>query len=336
MNKSSFSLNTEYPEENEELLIQKLIDEFILLYQEENHPDKKPAPRGTHPKTIACARGEFIIEPNLSPDLRVGLFQESKTFPVWVRFSQTRVYEDNKRDNRSLSIKVMDVPGKKILPEAQWSHTQDFLMRSTPIFYIRNVRDFLELLQKRKTPLKFFFPSFHPKSWRLRELYLIVSQLKRFSNLLEIPYWGEVPYCFGTRTMKYAVKPQPGNVWKHKISPSSNFLNEVMAQFLQNKEAYFDFQIQFQTDPMKMPIEDATVEWDSRLSPFYKVATLKIHSQDINAQENKEQGENLSFNPWHALPEHKPLGGLNRARRHLYQIISTLRHERNHMEEKEP
>ncbi|HZN11736.1 MAG TPA: hypothetical protein VFC61_08660, partial [Blastocatellia bacterium] len=37
----------------------------------------------------------------------------------------------------------------------------------------------------------------------------------------------------------------------------------------------------------------------------------------------------LSFNPWHCLPEHRPLGNQNRARRRIYQELSQLRQSMN-------
>jgi hypothetical protein len=35
----------------------------------------------------------------------------------------------------------------------------------------------------------------------------------------------------------------------------------------------------------------------------------------------------MSFNPWHALPEHRPLGDMNRARREIYWAMSAFRRE---------
>ena len=67
-----------------------------------------------------------------------------------------------------------------------------------------------------------------------------------------------------------------------------------------------------------MPVEDPTVEWKS---PFIKVATLKLPSQTIDSPEQLEFCENLSFNPWHSLPEHEPLGGINRPRKQVYQEL---------------
>jgi hypothetical protein len=37
--------------------------------------------------------------------------------------------------------------------------------------------------------------------------------------------------------------------------------------------------------------------------------------------------ENLSWNPWNALSEHRPLGGINRARKVVYEDSALLRHK---------
>lgn len=44
----------------------------------------------------------------------------------------------------------------------------------------------------------------------------------------------------------------------------------------------------------------------------------------------------LSFNPWHALPEHKPLGAVNRIRRVVYTAVSKLWHQHNGVPRREP
>jgi hypothetical protein len=47
-------------------------------------------------------------------------------------------------------------------------------------------------------------------------------------------------------------------------------------------------------------------------------------------------GEQLSSTPWHALPEHRPLGSINRARRVVYDAVSKYRHEQNNEPRREP
>jgi hypothetical protein len=40
--------------------------------------------------------------------------------------------------------------------------------------------------------------------------------------------------------------------------------------------------------------------------------------------------------PWHALPEHKPLGSINRLRKVVYERISLTRHVLNNTDRTEP
>jgi hypothetical protein len=109
-----------------------------------------------------------------------------------------------------------------------------------------------------------------------------------------------------------------------------------MVNQLASRNAVFDFAVQFQIDPNKMPIEDPGITWDETLSPFRRVATLTIPAQTFDTPERREFGDNLSFNPWRCLPEHRPLGGISRARRQVYEALSKFRHETNQAPRVEP
>ena len=74
-----------------------------------------------------------------------------------------------------------------------------------------------------------------------------------------------------------------------------------------------------------MPIEDASVEWDVDDSPFVQVATLRIPPQDFATPGQMAWCEAIAFNPWFCLPEHRPLGNMNRARRRIYTELSKAR-----------
>ena len=78
-----------------------------------------------------------------------------------------------------------------------------------------------------------------------------------------------------------------------------------------------------------MPIEDAGKLWDEAESPFVKLATVQIQTQEFRTREREELAEVLSFSPGHALPAHAPLVGLNRARVKIYKALSAFRHERD-------
>ncbi|MDQ2826562.1 MAG: catalase, partial [Actinomycetota bacterium] len=94
--------------------------------------------------------------------------------------------------------------------------------------------------------------------------------------------------------------------------------------------------VQVRTNPASMPVEDPTTRWSERRSPFRKVATIRIPSQDFTSEARKSFAENLSFTPWHALAEHRPLGGINRVRRAVYDAVSEVRHQKNGVPRHEP
>ena len=76
-----------------------------------------------------------------------------------------------------------------------------------------------------------------------------------------------------------------------------------------------------------MPVEDASIEWSEHSAPFRKVATIVIPPQTFDTPARMTFCENLSYTPWHSLPEHRPIGGINRARKVVYEAISKMRHD---------
>ncbi|MBF0119025.1 MAG: catalase family protein [Desulfobacterales bacterium] len=293
--------------------------------------------RGAHPKHHGCVKAEFIVETNLSDELRVGIFKEASKYPAWIRFSNGsgEVQSDLKKDIRGIAIKVMNVEGKKLLEDEIDEKTQDFLLLSYPVLPIGIVSDFYKLIDAaiNKHPLWFFL---NPFSLHLREIKLFIDAARQHTNPLDIPYWSTTPYMFGTKAVKYSIKPTSNNLKEMPVNPSGNYLCEIMKQQLKETEASFDFMVQFQTNPVEMPIEDASILWDESHSSFQKVATIKIPPQQFDSEKQMDFCENLSFTPWHSLPEHKPLGGINRARKEIYRELSKYRHQKNNISRKEP
>jgi hypothetical protein len=109
-----------------------------------------------------------------------------------------------------------------------------------------------------------------------------------------------------------------------------------MAEALAQQDVEFDLLIQVQTDPHLMPIENASVRWPEKLSPFIPAATVRIPRQRIDTPTHTAFAKVLSLNPWHCLPEHRPLGNQNRARRQMYYQLSHLRQDSNRTPHIEP
>ncbi len=288
------------------------------------------ARRDAHPKAHGCVRAEFRVLDGLPTHLRVGVFAETRSYPAWVRLSNgsETPREDRRGDGRGLAVKLLDV-------EASPSGTQDFLLINHPSFFVRNAADYVAF-QAAEPRWRFFVPGWNPFRFRWRELGIAGAIVrKRVTNPLDIRYWSMTPYLFGDVACKFSVRPASPNS-RFTGTDGPDFLRRNLSRHLAEDSAAFDFLVQLRGDPDAMPIEDPTVTWDEDTSPFIPVARLTIPKQGFESQEQMAFCENLSFTPWHCVPAHRPLGGINRSRLAVYETISRLRHALNGTVREEP
>jgi hypothetical protein len=289
--------------------------------------------RDAHPKHHGCVKAWFTVNPDVRADLRHGLFASPQTCPAWIRFSNgfPDVRADAKRDQRGMAIKLMQVPGPKLLPLER--DTQDFILASAPRFFLRRLEDFAaftRLAVRRPSFLALFF-----FVRRRYEFQALQSTLRRTDNVLLTRYWSQTPYRLGPHVVKYSAVPTSADPGL-RAGRSPDYLRENLAAQLRDGDATFDFRVQVRRDDPSMPIEDATVEWQEAQAPFETVATIRIPRQDFQNPPQMALAEFASFSAWHCLPEHEPLGAINRARREVYLAISMLRRELNGLPPFEP
>ena len=329
----------EYPEKNEEKIAEKIVkllqDQMLRLYGK----NKEKQLRQIHPKMNGCVKAEFIIEKKLPEELKVGIFKEATCFPAWIRFSNgdTKPLPDWKKDIRGFAIKIMNVPGDKIVKSNQDCGNHDFILMNTKNFVSKKVKHFYRILHVVTVPYKpgTFFPKLFSV---LRSVPILVRATKakvKCDHPFSVSYFSTVPYRFGdkSKAVKYAAIPSEKNNLIYTDTINKDFLKANMAATLIRNEIIYDFFVQFQTDPVEMPIEDPTVVWDS---PLIKVATIRIPPQIFDTPGQNDFGDNLSFNSWHALPEHRPLGNFNRVRKKIYEEMYEFRHKHNHLKDVEP
>lgn len=329
----------EYPEKNEDKIAGKIVqllqNQMLRLYDKNNRKQL----RQIHPKMNGCVKAEFIIEKNLPEELKVGIFKEATSFPAWIRFSNgdTKPLPDWKKDIRGFAIKIMNVPGKKIVESKPGGGNHDFILMNTQNFVSKKVKHFFRILKVVTVPYKpgTFFPKLFSV---LRSIPILLRAAKakiKCNHPFEVLYFSTVPYRFGdnTKAVKYAAIPSQENKLVYTNTTNKDFLRANMAATLLKYEINYNFFIQFQTDAKKMPIEDPTVIWDS---PLIKMATIRIPTQLFDTPEQNDFGDNLSFNSWHALPEHQPLGNFNRVRKKIYAEMYAFRHKHNKIKDVEP
>lgn len=293
--------------------------------------------RAGNTKTHGIVRASFDVLPGLDERLAVGLFAEARSCPAWVRFGGPGPLAPPDPDDNgllSIGIKVMGVPGPKLLEDER--ETQDFSGISSPTFTTPNAAENLKLQRQvgRGTPLFYFINPFdsHFGDMIMQGLYAKLN-----SSPLELRYFSCVPYLYGDgRAVQYSIRPCSNERTPVPSPPGAFYLREAMAKKLAESDVEFDFMVQFQTDPHRMPIENASVRWPEKLSPYHVVAKLRIPRQRFDSPAQLAFADNLSFNPWHCMPQHRPLGNLNRARRHVYYELSKLRQKMNDHRHIEP
>jgi len=319
------------------------LDAIIDLMADQMRGHFKPGgyERGGNTKTHGIVRATVTIREDLPERCRRGIFAHPRSYPAYVRYSGPG--PDVPADIRdvgflSMAVKIMGVPGEKLMDEEKY--TQDFITICTPTFVTPNTRENakLQYWSLLEMPLYYFV---NPKDTHLLDAMMQSLWNETQYNPLGQRYWSCTPYLLGDgQAMLYSFRPKtkvdtriPG-VPFGKVS--FNYLRENMIKTLNRKDVEFDLLIQVQTDPFLMPIENAAVRWPEKMSPFIPAATVHIPQQKFDSEAQFEFAKRLKMNPWHCMPEHRPLGNQNRARLRMYYELSKFRQDMNETTHLEP
>lgn len=319
--------------------------------------------RAAHTYAHGCVQAHFTVLKELAlpqgvseAELRQGVLAvPGKTYPAWIRFSNGTKADDRDLDARGMAIKLMDVPGDKLLVAERHEQTQDFVMINHHTFFVRDVPEYVEAFrgQVEGSPFDYFI-GFNPFVWHLRELRIALQMtLKHVPSPLSTTYHSMLPYRLGAKhAIKYSAQACDPKI-ADRCAPldpamptklTAHYLREALVDALEpgravdpdRAAARFLFRVQLQKPERNMPIEDASITWSEQESPHIPVAELTIAAQRFDSPEQNSFCENLSFTPWHALPAHEPIGGLGRARKVVYEAISSARHKHNGVARHEP
>jgi hypothetical protein len=362
-------------------------ENLLSVLQEQIKEEYAPprVKRDAHPKMHGCVQGELIVEHDVPGQLRHGVFAKpDANFKAWIRFSNAfGIQHDLQFQPRGMAIKLIGVEGDKLSDDEKG--TQDFLLVTHDAFFLAAGDGYVELARALAADppqvMRFFTQR---KLWR-GLLQMLRSSIVLARSPLAVRYFSQTPYRLGEQAeVKLQARPVvtdelaralpaawwfsceaiAANVkllfnqrradrpaaeqWCDRHLDSRDLLRRAMMEFLARHDARFDLMVQVRTNLPKMPIEDATRSWPQRLSPFVKVATLRVPRQlfwpkpDLPREvleatiEMMDLGENMSFNPWHSLLAHEPLGAINQMRRRIYPGISGLRHLLNQVLPVEP
>lgn len=272
--------------------------------------------RGFHAKPHGCVFGWLQLYPDRDARTRFGVFADgSGPWPLWVRYSNGVGWhdKDDKRDARGMAVKLMGVPGPKLIAEE--SQTQDFLMTNSPTPVGANATEFMKFAHANSKSMArgVGFLAGH-----LRTAGPALLATNPIASAVAEQYWSGSAYHLGAhQAVKFTAKPCSTERRREPDGDGDHRLREDLAAAA--AEGFcFRFYVQFQTDPWRTPIEDASREWTEDESPLIPVGEITIPAQDVRDPKRDAFCQSMSFSPWHALPAHQPMGHINRARKFVY------------------
>ncbi|AJW95820.1 catalase family protein [Burkholderia gladioli] len=306
--------------------------------------DYAHAVRSVHAKSHGLLEGELTVDGELPPALAHGVFARRGSYPVTLRLSTNPgdVLDDAVSTPRGLALKIAEVDGER-LPGSEAHTTQDFVMVNAPAFAAATPKAFvrsLAMLSKttdRAPGGKKALSAVMRGAERAFEALGGESAMLRnlgghpATHILGERFYTCAPCLHGPYFAKLAVVPVSPELLALRDAPIDlkgrpNALREEVEAFFAVHGGEWELRVQLATDIEKMPIEDASVVWPEDLSPYLRVATLRVAPQPAWSDARSAAiDDGMVFSPWHGLAAHRPLGGVMRVRRSLYEASAAYR-----------
>ena len=317
------------------------------------------AVRQAHAKSYGLLRARIAVVDGLPPEYAQGIFASSAEYEAVVRFSNglAHVRPDALLGTGcGMGIKMFGVPGPSLLEDERDAGTFDYAFINAPIFFCNTIRDYRHVSFKslpdalvdpvgRQSWLHQFLTdggTLPPEQWLWDELLAFLSNLHiPWQNLLSYTYWSMGAVRHGDYIAKVRSRPTATSLEqiRHRdVNPNTSRepFRETLVSEAREREHHFDLQVQLRTDPTRMPVQNTSIVWQEKLSPFVTVARITIPAQDVSQPANLEAADKTSIMAWRVRESHRPLGEIMRARKEVYRHSSILRHQLNKQERREP
>ncbi len=326
---------------------EKLATQFLkisaITYRDGGH-----AMRPVHAKSHGLLEAEFVVLDGLPPVLAQGLFSKPGSYPAYMRFSTSPgdILADDVSTPRGLAVKVVGVEGER-LPDSENDTTQDFVLIVGKVFGAPNPKAFLPIVELLAPTTDKGEGAKEVLSAVLRGAERVVEALGGESgtlkalggypetNILGESFFSQAPIRYGKYIAKVGVFPASPELLRLVNAPldvngKRDGLRDAVREFFAHTGATWELRVQLCTDLVSMPVEDATKLWPEEKSPYVTVARITAKPQDSWNQERYAAIDTgMSFSPWHGLAAHRPLGGIMRVRRLIYQRSVAFRGSRN-------
>lgn len=338
--------------EDEEALTAEIL-EIMATSNRKAYERHRHAVRDAHAKSHGFLKGKLVI-PELPQHLRQGMFARPATYPVVIRLSSAPgdIHSDTIPAPRGMAIKVVGVDGERLL-SGDTGGNQDFLLVNIPVLSfgtIQKYRQLVGLLEKNAQNPAFLQRAMAGVARGVEHAAEAVgiepgATLKGLArdnaHLLGETYHSMAAIRFGDYISKISVAPLSDNVraltGQDVGEVEDATMRDLVVEHFRKQGAEYEVRAQLCRNTEDMPVEDAAVLWREELSPHQTIGTIRIPPQDAYSPDRRVYGDDvLSFNPWHGIREHQPLGSIMRIRIAAYERSTQRRHELNAQPRIEP
>ncbi|MCK8469058.1 catalase family protein [Microbacterium sp. KSW4-16] len=349
-----YTPQVEVPQKDEDAQSAKVI-EIMRRATAKNFDNHRHAIRGAHAKIHGCVVGTLEVHADLPAHLAQGVFATPRKYPVILRLSSAPgdIRDDSIPVPHGMAIKIIGVPGPKLWPEGSDAVTQDFVMVSLPTIPFGDVSKYLKaqgLIDKQTASpdrVQHLTADFaHRTNEVLSHFGIQNSAIEGLGvsndHILGQTFHTMAAVRYGDYIAKLSVAPSSPSVKTligQRIDTHGNpsKLRDLVEAFFREQGAEYEMRAQLCSDLTAMPVEDASVLWDEASSPHQVIATVSIPPQEAYSPARRVYSDDvLSFSPWHAIEEHRPLGSIMRIRKQAYESSSKFRHEMNVQQRVEP
>jgi hypothetical protein len=324
-----------------------LAEQFLMI-EAITYRDCGHAIRPVHAKAHGLLQGELIVSTDLPPVLAQGIFSKPAPYPVYMRFSTSPgdILPDDVSTPRGLAIKVLGVEGER-LPGSENDTTQNFALIVGKVFGAPNPKAFLP-------SVKLLAPTTDKAQGAKEALSAVLRGTEKVieafggqsgtllalggypeTHILGESFFSQAPIRYGDYIAKvgvFPVSPELAHLTNAPLNVNGvpDGLREAMSKFFAANGGTWEIRVQLCTDLETMPIEDATKVWPEDKSPYITVARLVVQPQSSWSKERYDAIDTgMSFSPWHGIAAHRPLGGIMRVRRSIYERTIAFRGSRN-------
>ena len=347
--------------------IDELTEQIIDFWEKKVRESPKSegtgeALRGAHSKSFGFVKAEVEFLRDVTAAYAQGIYSEPGRHGALLRFSSSSGHlgiDAQLGTGQGLAIKIFDVEGPKLVEDEPQSATFDLVLKNNPIFIASTARHYLliqgivddagKYLARGKAGFHELLTdfltgngTFEKPDWAWDELFAFVRVATQtpVSNPLLTTFSTMASVRHGDYVAKVRVAPAAESA-AHAIhgeldlKSGPDIFRSTLVDELRARAFDFDLQVQLCTDLNALPVNDVTVEWPEKLSPFVTVGRVHLPRQDISRPENFEKGDALAFNQWRVTSDHRPLGEIMKVRR-IYSASAKVRRTLNHQPQTEP